>query len=164
MLSIITLPTSSLRERSQEIDRDFLLLKKTQQLIEEMIPKMYESDGIGLAAPQIGHNIRLCIIGQEALKMDKKNKLPIADLVLVNPIWQKTSRKTNVEEEGCLSVPKTIGKVKRYSDIEVRAWNEHGEEIKFKAHGYFARVIQHEVDHLDGVLFIDKAKNIKKNE
>ncbi|KKQ28128.1 MAG: Peptide deformylase [Candidatus Magasanikbacteria bacterium GW2011_GWC2_37_14] len=163
MLKIVTLPNPKLRERSTEIDRDFLLSPEIQTLIIEMSPKMYTSDGIGLAAPQVGYNIRLCIIGKEALKLDKKNKLPVEfDLILVNPTWQKTSRKTNIDEEGCLSVPGIIGKVKRQSDIEVEAWNEKGEKIKFAAHNYFARVIQHEVDHLDGILFIDKAKDIQE--
>jgi len=163
MLKIVTLPNPKLRERSTEIDRDFLLSKEIQELISEMISKMYNSDGIGLAAPQVGHNIRLCIISKDALKLDKKNILPTEfDLVLINPVWQKTSRKTNIDEEGCLSVPGLLGKVKRHSDIEVEAWNEKGEKIKFSAHNYFARVIQHEVDHLDGVLFVDKAKDVRE--
>jgi len=158
MLKIITLPTPSLRERSKEIDRDFLLSPQTQKLIDEMIPKMYESDGIGLAAPQIAHNIRICIIGKDS---DKKLK---EDLVLVNPTWKKSSKKKNTDLEGCLSVPHTFGKVIRYTHIDVQALDRHGNKISFSAKKFLARVIQHEVDHLDGILFIDKATEIYKEE
>src|SRR3989339_651210 len=154
MLSIVTLPNKILRTRSKELDPDILLSKEIQELTKEMIPIMYTSDGIGLAAPQVGKNIRLCIIGKEATpeKVD--------DLVLVNPIWTKLSRKKLIDVEGCLSVPKTFGRVSRYKDIVVNALDKSGKEIKFEAHDFFARVIQHEVDHLDGILFIDKAKGI----
>ena len=158
MLKITTLPTASLREKSKEIDLDFLLSAETQKLIDEMIPKMYESDGIGLAAPQVGHNIRVCIIGKES---DKKLK---EDLVLVNPVWEKTSRKKKADMEGCLSVPNTFGKVVRYARISVDALDRNGKKLAFEAKNFLARVIQHEVDHLDGVLFIDKATDICKEE
>lgn len=154
ILPIVTVPAPSLRHRSKEIERDFLSTAEFKELVENIIPTMYHDDGIGIAAPQVGQNIRLCIIGRQAVP-DKKN-----DLILINPVFDKTSRKKESDLEGCLSVPKTYGKVTRYKDIQVKAWNEKGEEIKFEAHGYFARVIQHEVDHLDGILFIDKARGI----
>lgn len=154
ILPIVTLPTTSLRRRSQEIEREFLVTTKFKELVKNIIPTMYHDDGIGIAAPQVGQNIRLCIIGREAIPGKKE------DLVLINPTWEKISRKKESDLEGCLSVPKTYGKVTRYKDILVTTWNEQGEEIKFEAHGYFARVIQHEVDHLDGILFIDKARGI----
>ena len=154
LLPIIKLPTPTLRQRSIEVDRQTLLLPETQKFITDMIPTMYDDDGIGLAAPQVARNIRICIIGKEA---DKKLK---TDLVLVNPIYDRTSRKMNTDSEGCLSVPNTFGKVKRYSDIQVTALDRLGNEIRFEAHKFFARVIQHEVDHLDGILFIDKATDV----
>ena len=160
MLSIVKVPTESLRQKSIDIDPALILKDEIQNLINDMAPTMYSDDGIGLAAPQVGKNIRLCVIGKEALKFDKKNKLPFEDLVLINPVWQKTSRKTFVEVEGCLSVPKTYGKVRRCRNIDVTAYDKNGKELKFLANDFFARVIQHEVDHLDGVLFIDKAKGI----
>lgn len=154
ILPIVTVPAPSLRHRSKEIERNFLLTSEFQELVENIIQTMYHDDGIGIAAPQVGQNIRLCIIGRQAVP-NKKN-----DLILINPVFDKTSRKKESDLEGCLSVPKTYGKVTRYKDIRVKAWNEKGEEIKFEAHGYFARVIQHEVDHLDGILFIDKARGV----
>ena len=78
----------------------------------------------------------------------------------MNPVWTKTSIRKDWDTEGCLSVPKTYGKVKRYKHIMVKALDKDGNELNFEAHNFFARVIQHEVDHLDGILFIDKAKDI----
>jgi peptide deformylase len=160
MLNIVTLPATSLRDRSKEIDRDVLLSEETQELIREMIPKMYDADGIGLAAPQVGHNIRICVIGKDAIPRGHA-LLKKADLVLVNPVWERTSRKTEVDQEGCLSVPGKVGNVKRYKDIRVQALDQKGQLISFDAKNFFARVVQHEVDHLNGILFIDKAKDIQ---
>lgn len=154
MLKIVTLPAKSLRERSKEIDRDFLLSDKIQKLIDEMVPAMYKYDGVGLAAPQIGENIRICVIAKMA---DKKLK---NDLILVNPVWEKISKKKNTDTEGCLSVPNVFGKVIRYSDIHVEALDRTGNKISFDAKKFFARVIQHECDHLNGILFIDKATDM----
>lgn len=163
MLPILTLPNEQLRERSQELTADILASKKIQTLIDDMIPTMYEDDGIGLAAPQVGAQIRLIVIGKEALKKftELAGKINVhKDLVLVNPSWEKTGRKMSWDTEGCLSVPKTFGKVKRHTAIRVRAQDRCGNPLAFDANGYLARVVQHEVDHLDGVLFIDRATNI----
>jgi len=162
MLKIVTLPNENLRKRSIEIDCDFLLKKDTQKLIDEMIPVMYASDGIGLAAVQVGHNLRICTIGK--LAIPKKHTLPTKDLVLVNPVWVKTSVRKVEDIEGCLSVPKTYGKVKRYKYIKVKALDREGKPLSFSASDMLARVVQHEVDHMDGVLFIDKAKDIYEVE
>lgn len=161
-LPIITIPAPSLRERSIEIDRDVLLYEKTQTLIDRMIPTMYGDDGIGLAAPQVGKNIRICIIGKDAIP--KKYAFAESDLVLVNPVWTKTSRRAEWDTEGCLSVPGLFGKVKRYKHIALTALDRHGNPLQFSASAFFARVIQHEVDHLDGILFIDKAIDVYENE
>lgn len=165
MLQIVTLPTKSLKERSTEIDRDVLLSEETQNLIKEMYPTMNAADGIGLAAVQVKKNIRLCTIGKAAIPENheiwKKLKQKPGDIVLINPKWEKTSRKKTVDYEGCLSVPGKTGEVKRYKNIHVEALDGQGNPFSFDAEDYFARVIQHEVDHLDGILFIDRAINIQ---
>jgi len=153
-LSIVTVPTPTLRQRSVDVDQFAVGEKKIQELITAMIPEMYDDDGIGLAAPQVGHNIRICIIGKEADPALKE------DLALINPVWQRLSKKTSTDTEGCLSVPGVYGKVKRYSRIHVSALNRAGQPVQFEAKNFFARVIQHEVDHLDGILFIDKATDL----
>lgn len=165
MLQIITIPNPSLQEHSKEIDRDFLLSAEIQHFISQLITTMHSGDGAGIAAPQVGKNIRICIIGKNAIKLDKKTTAQTnQDLILINPVWTKTNIKKWWDTEGCLSIPKTYGKVKRYKNISVKAWDKDGKEINFEASNFFARVIQHEVDHLDGVLFIDKAKDIYQIE
>lgn len=162
MLKIVTLPDKSLRERSTEVDRDLLLTPKIQKLIDEMIPIMYAADGVGLAAVQVGTGLRLCTIGKAAVPT--KHTLKQEDFVLVNPVWTKTSVRKAEDTEGCLSVPKTYGKVKRYKHIKVSALDRHGNSLSFNASDLLARVVQHEVDHMDGILFIDKAKDIYQVE
>ena len=129
-----------------------------------MIPTMYADDGIGLAAPQVAKNIRVCTIGHAAIgkniKIKKGNIDPQKDLVLVNLVWERVSKKTEIDIEGCLSFPKTFGKVRRYVEIDVKAMDRDGNDLHFIAKNFFSRVIQHEVDHLDGILFIDKAFDI----
>ncbi len=163
-MQIITLPNPSLRKRSAEVDPDLLSAKKTQTFIDDLTHEMYLDDGVGIAAPQVGNNIRICVIGKEVLPKDflipgiaeyKKT-----DFVLVNPTWEKTSKKLSWDTEGCLSVPEIFGKVQRYRNIFVKTLDRFGNEHSFKADAFLARVIQHEVDHLDGTLFVDKAKDI----
>ncbi len=155
-LTIITHPNKILRQKNARVKKNTLELKK---LIQNMIKTMYADDGIGLAAPQIGKNIQLCIIGKDAIPNSNK------DLILINPSWEKISDETNTDLEGCLSIPNTYGLVKRYSHILVKAVDEDLQPIKLKAQNFMARVIQHEIDHLNGVLFIDKAEKIyNKNE
>lgn len=152
-LDVIKHPNEILRKKSSNVDRDFLVSDEADRLIEDMIETMYEDDGVGLAAPQIGKNIRLIVIGRMATD-NRQN------LVLINPVWTKTSRKKFVDTEGCLSLPGTFGKVKRYKNIHVNAFDRDGNDVSFDTSGFLARVIQHEVDHLDGILFIDKARDV----
>lgn len=127
-------------------------------LIKEMIEFMAESNGIGLAAPQIGISKRLVVVGYDDMK-------PIA---LINPEIIETSLEENVYEEGCLSIPGMFAKVTRPERVKVQAWNERGRPFTIEADQMLATVIQHEIDHLNGVLFIDhlndkaKEKIIKK--
>ncbi len=156
-LSIVTYPEAqSLRERSRELSKKEILGEEIQSLIQPMLATMHGDDGIGLAAPQVGHNIRMIVVGKAA------DEDLTGDIVLFNPTWEKTAKATEWDTEGCLSVPNIIGTVKRYTDIEVKALNQQGEEVVFDAYDYFARVIQHEVDHIDGILFIDKSKDLHK--
>lgn len=162
MLPIITTPNKILETRTRELTPDEIDSQPIQSLIDAMIPTMYSNEGIGLAAPQVNHSVRVCIIGKGAVKLDRKTTLPHEDLVLINPVWEKTSKKTNNDQEGCLSIPGIYGTVKRYSHIHVEALDRHGKKLSFEARNFFARVIQHEVDHLDGVLFTTKASDLKQ--
>lgn len=144
-LEIITEPNHILRAKNSKIKA---ITPEVKQLIFDMVETMKISDGIGLAAPQIGLNVRLVTIntGEGAL-------------ALINPkiLWKSFGKK--IEEEGCLSCPGVWGDVKRSKSIWVLTKNEHGKYLFFRAHSLFARVIQHEVDHLKGRLIIDKIKN-----
>jgi len=149
MLKILTNPHPLLRQRAKIVADP--LDAKIQTLIPQMVELMKKNDGAGLAAPQVGQSVRLIVIG-----------LKDNDLVLINP---KISRKSFLKEwgeEGCLSVPHTFGEVKRCKKITVKYLDERGRQKKLIGQGLLARVIQHEVDHLNGILFIDKAKNLKK--
>lgn len=157
VLPIVQHPNEVLTTRSKEVDLSFVVSDEAKKLVQDMIETMYHAKGVGLAAPQIGLGIRLCVITKQYTPDQK-------DLVLFNPTWEKTSRKKVADNEGCLSVPYTFGRVKRLKNIKVTAINENGEKISFEANDFFARIVQHEVDHLNGELFIFKAKDIHEEE
>ena len=145
VLKIVTIPDPILNKKTELIKKiDSGLLK----LVDHMIETCRKANGIGLAAPQIGKSIRLCIINLEHLGMP-----PFA---LVNPKIVKKSFKKIELEEGCLSIPGVFGIVKRPVKIQVEALTLNGDKHKFEADGLLSRVIQHEVDHLDGILFTSK--------
>lgn len=151
---ILTDPDHVLRQKAKELTDQEINNEKLKNLIKDLAETMDADNGVGIAAPQIGESIRLCLITKKFNPLGKK------DLVLINPKWTKTTMKTAWDEEGCLSVPDTYGKVKRYVKIKVEAKDENGNPIAFPAEKFFARIIQHEIDHLDGILFTDKAKNV----
>ncbi len=145
MLKIVKVPNPILNKKTAQIKKfDAGLLK----LAEDMIATCKSVNGIGLAAPQIGKSIRLCIIDLEHIGLP-----PFA---LVNPKIVKRSAKKVEMEEGCLSIPGIFGIVKRPEKITVQTQGLDGKKLKFDADKMLARVIQHEVDHLDGVLFTSK--------
>ena len=147
MLKVITHPNETVRKKSQEVAD--ISSTEIQKLIPEMMETMMAKDGVGLAAPQIGKNIRIVVIAHK-----EKN------LILINPKITKRSFIKEWGEEGCLSVPNKYGEVKRHRAITLKYKNEGGEEQKLKASGLLARIIQHEIDHLNGILFIDRAKKL----
>ena len=155
VVKIITEPNPILRQKAELIALADLNTASLQNLIKNLVETMYQKDGVGMAAPQIGESIRLCVITKKYNPLDKKK-----DLILINPCWEKISIFKSWDEEGCLSVPLTYGKVRRYRKIKVKAWDEEGKVLNFTADDFFARIIQHEIDHLEGILFIDKAKNL----
>ncbi|KKR07594.1 MAG: Peptide deformylase [Parcubacteria group bacterium GW2011_GWC2_39_14] len=146
---ILTHPNKELRKKSQKVLVAEICTPEKQKFLINMSKTMITKDGIGLAAPQIGVLKRIITIAY-------KDKV----LVLINPILTKKSWLKEVEEEGCLSVPGVYGLVKRHHKLFVTAYNEQGKKVEFEAKGLLARIIQHEVDHLDGVLFIDKVIKI----
>jgi peptide deformylase len=144
----------SLSQPSVEVETPYS--PETKRIIEELMASMLFHKGVGLAAPQIGYNKRIIVLG-----FDKNprypNQLPVPFSVLVNPEIQADPDSPLVEDwEGCLSLPKMRGLVKRSHSIRFTARNEHGELISEIATGFKARIIQHEVDHLNGILFVER--------
>jgi peptide deformylase len=142
-MKILTYPNLILNQKSQNIKNP--LEQKIQKMIPEMIKIMRENNGMGLAAPQIGESIRLCII--EHLKHT---------YILINPKITSHSKERINAQEGCLSFPGKFIPIVRFETVQVRYLNEKGEKCKIKAKDLLARAIQHEIDHLDGILFIDR--------
>ncbi len=156
---IVFEPNEILHRRSADLTPEEIKTPAMQKFIVDMVETMYAKDGVGLAAVQIGKSIQLCVIAKAYNELNKAK-----DLCLTNPTWTKISRHTNWDEEGCLSVPGIYGKVKRYTNLKVKALNSQGRPFEFIAQDFFARVIQHEADHLNGTLFIEKAKDLHKFE
>lgn len=142
---IVTKENDVLRHRTTPVSLAFLTSREGQRLIADMVETMRAANGIGLAAPQIGKPIQLAVIAF------KDHALTIA-----NPAIRQRSFRKQTEEEGCLSIPGVFGKVKRHQQVTLAFTDEHGEQQTVRADGLFARVIQHEVDHLDGTLYIDR--------
>lgn len=151
ILKVLTDPDPLLRKRSENMQEKELGSPEIKKFIKDMKKTMLEKDGIGLAAPQVGNNIRL-------IAVNTKDGV----LVMANPEITKRSFRKCWEQEGCLSVPDVFGEVKRHKGITCVYTDPEGRRIKLKAKGLLARVIQHEIDHLDGILFTDKAKKIEK--
>jgi peptide deformylase len=150
---IVTLPTPSLRERSVEVDPAIIGTPDFQAYLDMMVETMKAGNGVGLAAPQVGRNERIIIVHT------KHGPLPF-----VNPVIEKRSEATVVEEEGCLSVPGVWGNVERAKKVTVSALDRHARRVTFDCKGLEATIFQHEVDHLDGVLFLDKVKEITRGK
>lgn len=149
VLEIVKAGDPVLKQECQMIDKVDGRLRK---LMDNMAETMYKADGVGLAAPQIGQPIRLIVIDVQ----DKHGLLE-----MVNPeILEREG--TEVDSEGCLSVPEVFGDVERAAKVTVEYTNRYGKRKKLSADGLLARCIQHELDHLSGVLFIDVAKSVRK--
>ena len=121
--------------------------KKIRQLLDDMAETMYKTDGVGLAAPQVNVSKRIIVL-------DDGNGL----IEVINPKIVKKEG-SQIGLEGCLSVPELFGDVERYDKIEVHGINRNNKKIKIKAEGFLARIFQHEIDHLNGILFVEKLVN-----
>lgn len=136
---------------------DLQELPKLQGLIDSMIETMHKRNGIGIAANQVGQSLRLAIINHEAFEDTDWEGTP--DLAIINPVMT-VSKKTKWFEEGCLSVPGLFGRVARADRVRVKAFDRYGKKLDIKAKGLLAHVLQHECDHLEGIVFVDKAERL----
>ncbi|MGX7245098.1 peptide deformylase [Enterococcus quebecensis] len=140
---IVIHPNERLKQKAKPVT---MITDETITLLEDMYETMIAHDGIGLAAPQIGKNLQLAVI-----EVDEETGL----FELINPEIIE-SKGTDIDVEGCLSIPETYGTVERADEVTVRYFDREGDEIEVTAYGYLARAFQHEIDHLNGELFIDK--------
>ena len=124
--------------------------------IEDLKATLDDGVGVGIAAPQIGMNKRIIVIGakKENVRYNDAEDIPVT--AMINPKWNKLSDETDIQFEACLSVPSISGKVERYKNIKLEYFNEQGEKIEREVHGFFARLIQHECDHLDGFTLLNR--------
>lgn len=160
MLPVITVGHETLRMRAQEVEN--IADANIQEFIDDMIPTMYEKDGIGLAANQVNNPVRIAVIVPDPIHFERYREAKTEAIVAINPVITRHSLLKETGEEGCLSVPGIMGLVKRWRWITVRYQDRTGKTVTQRASGLLARVFQHEIDHLDGVLFIDKAEKVFK--
>ena len=150
---ILTEPNKLLRQISQKVEK---VGSEEKKIMDDMLDTMYAANGIGLAAIQIGIPKRIIVMD---ISKDNNNKKP---LYFVNPVIHQKTKNKSTYEEGCLSVPDQFAEIERPSMCEIEYLDYHGEKKILKAEGLLATCIQHEIDHLDGILFIDYLSKLKK--
>jgi len=152
--SILTEPNKLLRQVSKPVDK---VGKEEQQLMDDMLETMYAANGIGLAAIQIGIPKRIIVMD---ISKDENKKEP---RYFVNPIIQNKDKIKSIYEEGCLSVPNQFAEIERPKNCDIEYLDYYGNKQILKAEGLLATCIQHEMDHLEGILFIDYLSKLKKS-
>ena len=152
-----------LRDKARPLSASDVRTPEFQRLVDDMFETMTEYQGIGLAAPQVYEGVRVFVAGSHPDlplgDMTEGSRMPL--IALVNPEITPVGRAVELDWEGCLSIPDIRGQVPRARDVIVRAMNRHGEPVEFHASGFPARVLQHETDHLDGVLFFDRMRSFE---
>jgi len=154
---IVTLPDPILRRKARQVTR---FDSSLQTLIDDMVETMRQAPGVGLAAPQVGVPERVIVV--EYSEDDEKEDSPKKLFTVVNPEIKEFSKETVLGVEGCLSVIGLQGEVERSLAVTVKGQTRHGQPVKIKAKGWLARVFQHEIDHINGVVFTDRAVKVWK--
>jgi len=153
---IVFTPDPVLRRKARKItafDKDL------QTLIDDMIETLRDAPGVGLAAPQVGVSERLIVVEYGEGEEEDENA-PKKLYVVINPEITSASEEMVEGVEACLSIPRMMGEVDRHEQITVKGLNRHGKPVKYKLNGWLARIFQHEIDHLEGILFTDRASRI----
>jgi peptide deformylase len=166
---IVTVPADVLRQKAKKVPR---MTPELQVLIDDMIETMRQAPGVGLAAPQVDVPLRIIVVEYGEPPEDPEAEPPALRTpgkpkklyAVVNPEIARHNSETVAGTEGCLSIPDYMGDVDRYSQVTVKGLDRHGKPFKLKAKGWLARVFQHEIDHVNGVLFIDRATKLYKVE
>jgi len=174
MVIIVQNGDKVLRKISKEVPISIIKKPKIQKIITDMNSALdSQYDGVAIAAPQIGISLRIFIISSKIFdenfireeypsKQKNLNKIQEPNLVFINPVFKKISKDKKLMVEGCLSVRPLYGKVRRATRAMVEAYDEHGKKFTKEGVGLLAHIFQHEIDHLEGILFVDKAKDLEE--
>mgnify|MGYP001587934299 FL=1 len=163
IVSIVKIPDPLLNQKSQKVGE---FTPEAKEIIQNLLDTVRQpnSGAAGLSAPQIGKLLRICVARRFIKNPNDPEKEITKEYVLVNPKIITASNEKRTHWEGCLSIPDTFGLVERPAKIKIKAQDENGQEITIKSTGFFATVIQHEIDHLDGILFTSKVIGKTLNE
>ncbi len=172
MITIIQKENPVLRRRADEVPLEEIASAKIAKVVRDMRSALHtQADGVAIAAPQIGISLRIFVVAgrifEDSFRTGEpapESTAPKEDLVFINPVITKLSKKKRWMHEGCLSVRPLWGEVERSVNATVEAYDETGKKIVRGAGGLLAHIFQHETDHLDGILFIDKARNVAAGE
>jgi peptide deformylase len=151
---IITLPHPTLRRKAHKVT-DFG--PELQTVVDDMVETMRQAPGVGLAAPQVNVPLRIIVVEYGS---EEDEEAPKKLYTVINPEITRPSPETVVGTEGCLSVPGIVGEVERVEALTVKGLSRRGQPITIKAKGWLARIFQHEIDHLDGIVFVDRATRV----
>jgi len=158
ILKVARMGHPALRAKARAVDRSEIKSAPIQKLIDDMLDTMIEYHGVGLAAPQVHEGVRLFVAALDADADEGERHEPIA---IINPEITPVGSETVEDWEGCLSVPDIRGRVPRAREITVRCFDRKGDRVEINAHDFAARVIQHETDHLNGILFFDRMRSFE---
>jgi peptide deformylase len=159
ILKVARIGHPAVRARAVDVAPERITAPETQRLIDDMVETMHEYDGVGLAAPQVHVGLRLAVI--EVSEEDDRTDAAVPLMVLVNPVVRPIGDQKVVGWEGCLSIPDLRGKVPRLRRLELQALDRTGKPYQLEASDFLARVIQHECDHLDGSVYLDRMKDAR---
>ena len=176
---IVTVPNPVLREKAKPVRK---ITPAIETLIDDMIETMREAPGVGLAAPQVGVGMQVIVVEYAERSENADAELdadgdtepappalgspgkPKKLYAIINPEITRQSKETELGNEGCLSIPDYMGEVERFNTVTVKGLDRHGKSFKLKTKGWMARIFQHEIDHINGVLFIDRTDKVWKPE
>lgn len=153
ILKILTHPHPKLKKKSTPVEK---IDKEVEKLLDDMAETMYDAPGVGLAAPQVGINLRVIVIDISARQEDSPGLIELINPEIIS------SEGVQIEVEGCLSIPGFSSEVKRKAKVKVRGLDRKGKVVEYEETGLLARAFQHEIDHIDGVLYIDRLSRLKR--
>jgi peptide deformylase len=159
ILKVARLGNPVIRQAARPLGKDEIGSDRVQRLIDDMVETMHEYEGVGLAGPQVHEGLRLAVIEVPADDERSPDAVPLT--IVANPVVTPLDGPRVVGWEGCLSIPELRGRVPRLARLRLEALDRHGSPYVIEASGFFARVIQHECDHLDGNVYIDRMTDMR---